>query len=120
MGLTSWVRNIAKKAIFFPRPKSLAESWQHTLQENPEQQSLALLLLCVVYRRRGKRAAFADCLGRLLRRQRCHPEAITVQAFSRLRHFNCILFFVENVKNFLLVSDVWRACLLSKDKFDLM
>ncbi len=100
MGLTSWIRNIAKK-LFFPRPKSLAESWQHTVQENPEQQSLALLLLCIVYRRRGTKAAFADCLGRLLRRQRCHPEAITVQACCNLRHFNCILVFVENVESFV-------------------
>jgi hypothetical protein len=96
----SWIRNIAKKR-FFPRQRV-----GNTLQENPEQQSLALLLLCIVYRRRGKRAAFADCLGRLLRRQRCQPEAITVQACCRLRHSNRILVFVENVENFVLV---WRA-----------
>jgi hypothetical protein len=66
----------------------------NTLQVNPEQQSLALFLLAMVYRRQGKRAAFADCLGRLLERQRCHPETITVQAaaFAKQLLYQSLIF----------------------------
>ena len=45
-----------------------------------ERQSLAVFLLAVTHRRRGSRAEFASWLGRLLQRQRRHPETLTVQA----------------------------------------
>ena len=52
-------------------------------EAEPEQQSLALFMLAVIERKRGNRASFKDHLGRLLKRERLQPEALTIQASGR-------------------------------------